>query len=64
MDVLPKNDLYGQRHIAYFDLACKFDHVESIEQLENEDLTTRQNCNGHRLKNVSSSERERERANR
>lgn len=24
-------DLYGQRHIAYFDPSIKFQHVESIE---------------------------------
>lgn len=41
-DALMK-DLYGQRHIAYFDPSTKFQHVESIE---NEDMYTR-------IKNVS-----------
>ena len=49
-------DLYGQRHIAYFDPACKFDHVESIEQLENDDSLSDHILNGHRMKKVSSDE--------
>jgi sortase (surface protein transpeptidase) len=43
-------DLYGQRHIAYFDPSSKFEHVESIEH---EDAATRFAMNGHRMKNVS-----------
>ncbi len=43
-------DLYGQRHIAYFDPSSKFEHVESIEH---EDSATRMAMNGHQMKNVS-----------
>ena len=48
-------DLYGQRHIAYFDPSMKFEQVEAIEQFENEDPTTRITLNDDRKKNVSSS---------
>jgi hypothetical protein len=43
--------LYGQRHIAYFDPSSKFEHVESTEQFENEDVVT---MNNHRMKHVNS----------
>lgn len=54
MDLLAAKDLYGQRHIAYFDPSCKFEHVEPIEQVENEDHTSQIPINGHAIKNVSS----------
>ena len=34
-------DLYGQRHIAYFDPSFRFDHVEPIEQFDNDDHLSR-----------------------
>ena len=40
-------DLYGQRHIAYFDPSFKFEHVEPIEH---EDSVTRMATNGHQMK--------------
>ena len=36
-DYSTTKDLYGQRHIAYFDPAIKFNHVESFEQVESDD---------------------------
>ncbi|CAF1138461.1 unnamed protein product [Adineta ricciae] len=44
-------DLYGQRHIAYFDPSSKFEHVEPIEQFENDDSLTRLAMNDQRMKN-------------
>ncbi|CAF5101592.1 unnamed protein product, partial [Rotaria magnacalcarata] len=44
-------DLYGQRHIAYFDPSCTFEHVEPIEQCENEDAKTRFPISNHQIKN-------------
>jgi hypothetical protein len=53
IDLSTIKDLYSQRHIAYFDPSYKFEHMESIEQYENEDSNTRITMNGHRMKNVS-----------
>lgn len=47
-------DLYGQRHITYFDPSCKFENVESIEQFENEDSNLRMTLNNnYQIKHVS-----------
>ncbi|CAF5136015.1 unnamed protein product, partial [Rotaria sp. Silwood1] len=51
IDVLPGKDLYGQRHIAYFDPSIKFQHVEPIEQFENEDIIPRIPMNNYPIKN-------------
>ncbi|CAM4905811.1 unnamed protein product [Rotaria socialis] len=50
-DAVNVKDLYGQRHIAYFDPSCTFEHVEPIEQCENEDAKTRFPINNHQIKN-------------
>ena len=46
------NDLYSQRHIAYFDPSSKFEHVQPIEQFENEDAITRMTMNDQPRKYV------------
>ncbi|CAF2489671.1 unnamed protein product [Rotaria sp. Silwood2] len=53
IDILNGKDLYGQRHIAYFDPSIKFENVESIEQFENEDVVPRIPMNNYQIKNVS-----------
>ena len=46
-------DLYGQRHIAYFDPPFRFEHVEPIEQFEDEETVRRIPINDDRTINVS-----------
>ncbi|CAF3575459.1 unnamed protein product [Adineta steineri] len=44
-------DLYSQRHIAYFDPSPKFEHGEPIEQFENDDPFTRSTMNNYQIQN-------------
>lgn len=34
---MTQNDLYNQRHIAYFDPGVRFAHVESVELTESDE---------------------------
>ncbi|CAF3618249.1 unnamed protein product [Rotaria sordida] len=51
IDILNGKDLYGQRHITYFDPSIKFQHVEPIEQFENDDIISRIPMNNYQIKN-------------
>ena len=46
-------DLYGQRHIAYFDPSSNYEHVESIDPFENEEFNVHNGMDHQRVKPVS-----------
>ena len=46
-------DLYGQRHIAYFDPSSNYEQVESIDPFENEEFAVPNDVDYQRAKSVS-----------